>query len=238
MFHRHPLLFSLSKPRIDETLLYSNGCLSCNPLRELQCSVDVCPHRHNLLHQANAMRVLGSELLRSEQETHRVPPPNPGGRTERRAPEWEDSSSYLQLAEPDVVCSNNDVGRQGKLDGEGESDSVDGHDHRLWDGVSPHPKGVIPSPTSQYRRPLVYERGPNFSQIQTGTEVISMPVKNTDAKLGVTSQLTVCEGQLLQHLDIDCVVFLGPIEANYKNVLLSLAGNVLQFHELPGEMRQ
>ena len=73
--------------------------------------VELPAGRHDLLHEADAERLGGAELLAGQQEAHRVAPAELGRGAEGGAAERQDAAAHLELAEAHVVGGDDDVAR-------------------------------------------------------------------------------------------------------------------------------
>ena len=125
---------------------------------------DVRPGRHHLLDQPDPQGLGGAELLRGEQEAHRVAPAELRGRAEGGAAERHDPAADLQLAKAHVIGGDHDVGGQGELDRQGERDAVDRHDDRLGHRVAPDAERVEAVRAAQRRGPCSATAGPTSAR--------------------------------------------------------------------------
>ena len=116
MLERDPLSRRARCARVGEGSLNAEGCLGGDATGDLYRSIYVLASSNNLLHKADPPGFLGTELLRRQQEPHRVAPPEAGGRTEGCTAVGQDAAPDLELAESHVIRSHDDVAGQGKLD--------------------------------------------------------------------------------------------------------------------------
>src|SRR4030095_11024173 len=98
------------------------GGALADPSRDLHRALAVLPVRMDLLHEANAQRLLRVELVAEEQMVHRVAPARTGQVAEVRTAERRDPALRLELTEPRGVGRDDNVARQHDLDTDGVGD--------------------------------------------------------------------------------------------------------------------
>ena len=158
------------------------------------------PGVDDLLHEADAMRLVGAELVAGEQPAHRVAPAGASATSRNVAPPNGKMPRLISICAKRVVsAATHDVLREAQLDAEREAAAVHGDDGRLRARAGRAlPHGSIPV-AAEASFPSMH-RGATFGEVEPGGEVIAVREDHAAADLGIALERAVRVAQPAKHV--------------------------------------
>ena len=208
--------------RVGERALNAERRLLGDELGNCTCPFDVLAVRNDLLHESDAQRFGRAELFGGQKEAHSIAPAEFLGPADGRPSEGEDPAPDLQLPKADPFGRDHDVAGQRELDGKGEGDAAHGHDHRFGNLRSPNAERIVSVAAAQGAGAILGDVRAHLRQIEPSREMVAMSENDAGADLGILAELFVRRSERRNRRHIEGIALLGAIDADEKNVVVSL----------------
>ena len=143
----------------------------------------------HLLHQAQAVGLVGVERIAGEQPAHGVAPAGDLVHTQGGAAEGEDAALHFHLGEAGVAGAQVDVRGENQFDADGVAIALRRDYHRFarpW--AAKHPPRVAAAGRDL---PARGKACGDIGQVQSGAEVLAMGVDQRHTGLAVALELTI-----------------------------------------------
>ena len=182
----------------------------------------------DFLHQADAVRLGGVELVAGEQPPHRVTPSALAGKPQRRAAERIDATLHLELGEAGARRRDADVGGQQQFDAQRHAPTVRRGDQRRGPRTVQAPRV---SPVVGQRQIAGRDVGTDIDQVQTAGEVLAVREQHAGAHRCVGLQQSVGAGQVGEHRLVEGVALVRSIQPDQQDVTVPLKRHGFQVRE-------
>src|SRR5262249_11287642 len=156
---------------------------------------ELLPRRRDLLHQADAICLVGGELVAGEQPALRVGPADLARKANGGAADGVNPALDLDLPEAGVRRGDADVGREEQLDPDREAGALHRADDGLRDARTDEAERVERA-FGDGHAPLA-EGADELGEIEAGGEVIAVRVEDDGAHLRVSLRLEVRAPEVL-----------------------------------------